>query len=116
MKNYLSPLNKARSFVSRLYTRPSFCFSSGEQKPNSSQSDFQKREAEFIKKSNVDVSGTYINQENIRKKQEELRNSKELPLHHYKIKKPGQYYDPKSRPNPTRDVFNFHEDALLQKN
>jgi hypothetical protein len=115
LKKYLSPFRSTKSLLSQLYSRPAFSFSSEQKNKNPNESEFQKRETEFIKKSNVDVEGVYINKDNIARKPGAPRIDRELPLKHYQIKKPGQYYDPATTPNPTQNVFNFHEDVLLQK-
>jgi len=90
-------------------------FSTDNKGPSQDKVNLQDKETEFIKRGNVDFKGFQLNEENIKRKQSEALKNRGLPMDNYTIKKPHQFYDPKSNPNPTENVFTFHEENLLQK-
>ncbi len=98
-----------------LTKRPNgFKFSSGMNRDNEKNEPIYKSK-EFINQGNIDFERIHINEESISRKQAERSQREDLNIENYRVKKPNQFYDPKTNPNPTRDVFNFHEGTLLQK-
>lgn len=89
-------------------------FSSNNKVPGQDNTNLQDKETEFIKRGNVDFQGLHMNEENIKRKQSEALKNRGLPMDNYTIKKPHTFYDPKANPNPTGNVFTFHEENLLQ--
>lgn len=89
-------------------------FSTSNKGPGQDNADLQNKETEFIKRGNADFQGLHVNEENIKRKQSEALKNRGLPMDNYTIKKPHQFYDPKANPNPTENVFTFHEENLLQ--
>ena len=118
LKNLFRILPRSNNFssFSRLSTTANFSTNNKGTPQNKEEgdSDLLKQETQFIKKGNVDFAGMQMNMENIKRKQAQSRD-RELPMGGYKLKTPSQFYDPKKNPNPTSNVFNFHEEDLLQK-
>ena len=119
VKNLLRSIKQTKNSVLPKLNRA--CFTNPTKKDEdygtSNLSDEQakrKMEEEIMRKGNKDYSKIKLDKESIKKKLNMQRETK-LPLDHYNMKKPGQFYDSKTNQNPTTDVFNFSEEVLLKK-
>ena len=119
IKNFLRILPRSNGLKSFSGVSSNALFSTNNKEDTKAdEASVRKTETDFIKQGNFDVQGFHLNQDNIRRKQAGAENPAgrpELNMEHYKIKRPSQFYDAKDRPNPSANVFSFHEDVLLQK-
>ena len=119
IKNFLRILPRSNGLKSFSGVSPNALFSTNNKEDGKTdEASVRKTETDFIKQGNFDVQGFHINQDNIRRKQAGAENPAgrgKLDMEHYKIKNPSQFYDAKDRPNPSVNIFSFHEDVLLQK-